>query len=336
MLAIAIIVAPIFALIAMGFIAARTGYMGPGSGKVLAEFGFKVAMPALLVRAAMQVQATDASPVALWTAFFAAALIIWVLTAIFTPLLLRRPAADAPAIAFGSTFGNSIMLGIPLGLAAFGPEAATPMALLVSVDTPLMWLIATLHQEWTGRRSDVPLSRALGGVLADLFRNPIILALLVGTALRFAGVTLDPVTDKIVSLLGAAAVGSALFALGMTVAAIELRGQAPTLVLICTMKLLVYPAIAFIVVTYLVPLPPVWANVVLLFAALPVGANAFLFASRYERAVGSVSAAIAISTVIAAITVPLVLGLLQGVLVIPWADLSAGFDALLRLIGLGG
>jgi len=36
-----------------------------------------------------------------------------------------------------------------------------------------------------------------------------------------------------------------------------------------------------------------------LVAAMPVGANAFLFAAKYDRAVGSVSAAIAVSTVVA-------------------------------------
>jgi predicted permease len=50
---------------------------------------------------------------------------------------------------------------------------------------------------------------------------------------------------------------------------------------------------------------------------MPVGANAFLFASRYERAVASVSAAVAISTAISVFTVTAMLAFLKssGILV---------------------
>jgi predicted permease len=40
---------------------------------------------------------------------------------------------------------------------------------------------------------------------------------------------------------------------------------------------------------------------------MPVGANAFIFAAKYETAVGSVSGAIAVSTAVAVATVSAVL-----------------------------
>jgi len=46
-------------------------------------------------------------------------------------------------------------------------------------------------------------------------------------------------------------------------------------------------------------------------AAMPVGANAYLFASRYDRAVGSTSAAVAASTAFAVVTVSVTLYLLR-------------------------
>jgi predicted permease len=45
---------------------------------------------------------------------------------------------------------------------------------------------------------------------------------------------------------------------------------------------------------------------------MPVGANAFLFATRYERAVNSVSAAIAASTMIAVVTTAVILYFLRS------------------------
>jgi predicted permease len=58
---------------------------------------------------------------------------------------------------------------------------------------------------------------------------------------------------------------------------------------------------------YFVSVPPLWAKVAVLLAAMPTGANAFLFAHRNEESVAAVSAAIALGTGLAAITVSLLL-----------------------------
>lgn len=47
------------------------------------------------------------------------------------------------------------------------------------------------------------------------------------------------------------------------------------------------------------------------FTSMPVGANTFVFAARYDRAIGSVSATVAVSTAIAVISVTAILAVLQ-------------------------
>jgi predicted permease len=49
-----------------------------------------------------------------------------------------------------------------------------------------------------------------------------------------------------------------------------------------------------------------------IFTSMPVGANAFIFASRYDRAVGSASAAVAVSVLLSVLTVTAMLALLQA------------------------
>ena len=60
----------------------------------------------------------------------------------------------------GSVYGNIVMIGIPLSLAAFGDAAAAPMALILSINTPLLWIVGTLHMEWAERKEDTSLVRA--------------------------------------------------------------------------------------------------------------------------------------------------------------------------------
>ena len=231
-----------------------------------------------------------------------------------TRLLLGRPAIDAPSIAMGATFGNTVMLGIPLAMTAFGSEAAAPIVLLVSIDTPLLWIIATLHIEFVRRNKGASTNASLNAlrqVLLDLIRNPIVVPLILGTLWRFTGLGITPMLDRLLDVLAGAAVPAALFSLGLSLSAYDIKGQTATLSLIVILKLVVYPIIALALATAVFDLPPLWTSILLLFAAMPVGANAFLFATRYERAVNSVSASIAVSTAIAVVTIAIILYVLS-------------------------
>jgi predicted permease len=227
-------------------------------------------------------------------------------------LLLRRPAADAPSVAMGACFGNGVMLGIPLILGALGNEAGTPIAILVTVETAYLWILATLHMEVASRGLRSMSFAAVGGILRDVALNPIVGSVLLGIAWAASGLTIPPVVDKLLSLLAQSAIPVALFALGMSLAAYSIKGQVGTMTLICGLKLIFYPALALMFALWVFDLPLIWASALLLFTSMPVGANAFVFAALYDRAVGSVSAAIAVSTVIAVVSVTIVLAILRA------------------------
>ncbi|MFZ4808852.1 MAG: AEC family transporter [Hyphomicrobiaceae bacterium] len=311
MAAILEIVLPVFSLILLGWSAARFQYLSPGAGHVLAQFAFKVAMPALLFRTTLNLAPWNADPVLLAVAYFGAMLVIWTIASLATRFVLGRPAEDTAAIAMGVCFGNTVMLGIPVALTAFGEAAAVPVALIITIDSPLLWLLATLQMELFRRREGGLRLDTIAGVARDVVFNPIVLPLILGTVGRQFGLALPPIADKLLALLAQAAVPTALVALGTTLVSFEIKGQRPTIGLILVLKLLAFPGLVVLATTAL-QLPPVWIAVATLLAAMPVGANAFLFASRYERGVGSVSAAVAVSTGLAVLSVSVVLFLLRG------------------------
>jgi malonate transporter and related proteins len=324
MLAILEIVTPVFGIILIGWLAARFGYVAAAVGKATAEFAFKVAMPALLFRAMQSIGAMPGSPLKLVAAYLATVTVIWLLASLATKLLLRRPQADAAVIAMAASFGNTVMLGIPLAISAFGPDAAAPMALLVSLDGPVLWIIGTLHIESALRHQTrdqmggavrrKSAAAAINAILLDLLRNPIILSLLIGSLWRVAALPVPPLADRLLALLAQGAVPSALFALGMGLATYEIRGQNATLATITLLKLFVFPAIAWAMAVTVFDLPKLWVAIILLFTAMPVGANPFLFATRYERGIGSISASIAVSTAIAVVTISVLLYYLKATL----------------------
>ncbi len=115
------------------------------------------------------------------------------------------------------------------------------------------------------------------------------------------------VFDQVIIQLGQAAIPSALFALGMSLAAYSLKRElraAPALTII---KMIVMPAVVWVLVVIIMPLPPVWAGVAVIMAAMPTGMNAYLFASKYDISVPSVSSTIVLSMLVSVFLLPIVI-----------------------------
>ncbi len=304
------IVAPIFALIVVGYAACYWRLLSEGAHRTLTEFAFVVSVPALMFRTIATAELPPVNPFRVWGAYFGAIAVTWIIAAVATRLLLRRPAADGATIAIGSTYGNIAMLGIPLALAAFGPAAAGPMALILSVNTPALWLAGTLNMAWAERSTDSTVGAIVLSLAKDLARNPIVLSVLGGFLMRVSGLGLHPVADKTLQLLAQAAVPTSLVALGGSLLAFRIHGQVPTLTTMCILKLLIMPAIAWWLAFSVLDLPPVAGGVVVLFAAMPAGANVYIFAHRYQRVVNSASGSVALGTLLSLATLAVLIGAL--------------------------
>src|SRR6185295_20076310 len=73
-----LIVAPVFALIALGYIAVRAGFVSEGANKGISEFAFSIAIPALLFRTVVISEFPEVSAVEVWSAFYGALALTWI------------------------------------------------------------------------------------------------------------------------------------------------------------------------------------------------------------------------------------------------------------------
>ncbi len=302
MLQVFSIVAPIFALIALGFCAGRFKWVGEATAKGLADFTFALAIPAMLFRAMALTEFPDIPVAKIWATFFGSAFVVWIVASVLGVAVLRRAADDVPAIAMSAGFGNVVMLGIPLSLSTFGPEAVAPGALIVSLHSPMLWVVASLHMAFARRNEGAHLGAIAGGVVREIGGNVIILAIVAGTLWRISGLELPGVVDQSIRLLGQAGIPCALVALGLSLVNFEIKGQVPTLSLILILKLIAMPVVAWYLAVEVFVLGPTEAGVCVLFAAMPTGANAYLFAAQHARAMNSASGAVALGTLMAAVT----------------------------------
>lgn len=312
MMPILMIVAPVFAIIAIGYVCGRTGYLAESSVRGIGDFAFNISIPALLFRTILLAKFDGVAPLGILASFFGSGAAVWLLSALATRFVLRRPAQDGPSIAMSSVFGNTIMLGLPIGVATWGTEALAPLSVILAVHAPIFLLAATLHSAVTDKNEDPSLWVRLVGIGTTLTRQPIIVAICFATVWRMTGIEVPKPVLSMLDMLAGAGVPAALVALGLSLRDFEARGDVATLSVIIGLKLFVLPTFAFILAFWVFKLPPVSAKMVVLTAALPAGANAYLFAMRSGRVVNSTSGAVAIGTAISSFTIAALLTLFHG------------------------
>lgn len=310
MIVILTIVAPVFGLILLGYLSARYGLLDPGAGRGLTDFAFKLGIPALLCRTVATAKLADLPLLEVWSSFYGAAAVTWIAATALNRHLLRRPSADGPAIAMTSVFGNTAMLGLPLSIATYGADAAAPVALILSIHAPALWLTGLAHSAAVAEHRQTTILEVLASLARDLSRNAIIIGIVIGALWRLTGVDLPGPVDRILELLAQAGVPASLVALGLTLVSFEVKGQTATLSTVILLKLVLMPVLAALLAAKVFGIGGVALGAIVILAAMPAGANAFIFATKEGRAVNSTSGAVALGSVLAAATTALAIWLL--------------------------
>jgi predicted permease len=310
------IVLPVFGLIALGYAAAWSGMLRRETGEALSDFVFIIAIPVLVFRTLATAVFGGDSPWGLWVAYFAVFAVMWVIGSGTIRRLFGRDARAGVVAGISTAYGNTVLVGIPLALAAYGNDGAVAMALIIAIHLPVMMGASAILIERAERLDGVteaPRSAAVmaRSVLANLGRNPIIIGIVLGAAWRLTGIPLGGVAGTLVNRLAEVAATLALFAMGMSLKKYGIRGNIRAGIVLSVLKLLVMPALAFVLARYVVPMPPVWAKVMVLTAACPTGVNAYLVAARFRTGEALASNAITISTGFAVVTTALWLTLVE-------------------------
>jgi malonate transporter len=305
-------VLPVFGLIVLGYIFARARVIDAQAGRGISLFVFNIAIPAFLFRTVASMEQQAGAPWALWLAYFGGLALAWLAAALVSRSFESLNHSGGAAASMATGFGNLALLGTPLALAHFGNAIAVPLGMILSIHAPLLWFSATLHRELARHSGSFSLAKTAKELATQLATNAIVLALAAGALWRFTGIGLHPVPDKMLSMLADAGVPTALFALGVSLSAYSLRGSWDGMFTLIGLKMVLMPILVFLLCRYAVTLPPMWIKVAVLFAAMPTGANASLFAQRNDEAVPAVSGAIALGTGFAAISASILLWLMDA------------------------
>jgi hypothetical protein len=304
---------PFFGLVALGVAAARIWAVGDKGLEWLNIFLIWFALPALIflvVAAAPFEKLIDwpyvaATSSATITAFLLVFIISWRLLGFAFKMAVLQGTAGS--------YGNVGYMGLPLAVAFFGPEAAVPAALVFCFDCTVQFtltaFLATLGHE---RNEEAHWGEIALKILKQVFGHPFIVATILGGIASAFAFKAPGALGTILTMLMNSAGPVALFALGVTVGARQFGGIGREMPLVAGMKTLVQPVLAFVALSLFVPdIDPLWRDVALMMAALPTASNAFILASQYRAYIEGSSTAVLITTIISAITIPLLIYIIQ-------------------------
>lgn len=299
------VVLPVYALIAVGWAALRAGALGAEDVRRFTDFTFTVFVPAQLFLAMARTDFRALAP-GVPAAYFVSALTLFGL--VVAVRRRRVPMLRAAVEGLAGAFGNTVMIGIPLVKLGWGDAALAMLLSIVALHSLLLLSTATFVFE-VAAASGAPLAGALRALRASL-THPVILPILLGGAWSALGPPLPAAADATLSLLAAASSPLCLVLLGASLGRDGLAAGLRPALAMSALKLVALPALAAVVGRWVFGLAPLELTVVVLTAALPIGANVFLFAQRYRADGAPVAAAVVGSTLLAAPLLAILLPLL--------------------------
>lgn len=307
MIGVLAVVAPVFAVIAAGYLAARLGLVPAAVEKITSRAVFGVAIPTLLFRTMINVSAPEASPWGLWGAYFGGVAVAWTVAFAGARRGLGKGYTDAAMGALGAGYSNTVLIGIPLVFSFFGEaQSAVPLFIILSVNLPVMLILGTLSIELNAPERAMGAAGLLRQVVKGLAFSPVVIGLVSGLAFRQTGFGIAAPLQWVIDLIALVAAPAALFTMGVALNRFGFGGQLGMCALVLPAKLVLHPLAVAALATWVFDLPAVWTGVAVLFAAAPTGINVFLLASRYDVAVPATTSAITIGAALSVVTVTLI------------------------------
>jgi malonate transporter and related proteins len=294
--------APIFLLIALGWLLRSRGFLGAPFWSGAERLVYWILFPALLLltTATSDLAGFRALPLAL--ALGAATL----LTAALAFALRGRLGLDGAS--FTSVFQGAIRNNTYVGLAAagalYGAAGLAVTGIVVFVVVTLVNVLSVIvlvsHRGRSMRVRDL---------LVSLARNPLILACVAGFLLNTIDIGLWDLVAAMLDILGRAALTLGLLCVGAGLDLGRLGRNPPAVVAASTLKLVVMP-VATWGFCRLLGVEGVSAATALLFTAAPISASSYVLARQLGGDAPLMAGLITLSTILAALTMPLALALL--------------------------
>jgi len=281
---VAAVLAPVFVLAAIGYGWRLTG--APFDMPFVTRIIMYVAGPCLVFSSLSQLTLPLGQFWQMVGAMIVVTLGVAAVSAVLIKLLGLSQRSFLPALTLGNT-GN---LGLPLCLFAFGEEGLG-LAVAIYVTNSLLQF------------TFVPLLHTRVSAVRTLFSTPMLYGAIAGLAVEISDVHVPAWLANTVGALGDLLIPLMLMALGNTVGSLKTNNVSRAFGLGAARLIISF--VVAVGVSYALGLSGVAQGVLVLQGAMPAAVFSYLFAAQYERDADDIAGIVLVSTLLAAVTLPL-------------------------------
>ena len=304
------IIAPIFSVIGIGYIAVQLNLVEQTSTVTLGRFVLYFALPSLILLTLTNTDLENAIEPMFLAAYGGGTLLTYALMFALAKGALGDDVLRAGVKSLGASYPNSAFIGYPLLLQAFDNPPIAGFAMALMFDNVIMVpLVLTVLELGAGKSSASSPSATMRLIIKRLGTNPIILAIVIGLVLATFDVRLPSAISGTMELLGKASAGVALFFVGASLAGGSLRADITDIAQIASIKLVVHPLVVATMIMLLPPFNPNLQHAAVLIAACPMLSMFPILSSRYGHTQFA-SSTLLITTSVSFVTISLALALL--------------------------
>jgi predicted permease len=300
--------APVFLLILLGY-GIKQKWSEQGFWSPAELMTYYVFFPALLLHTTARTNVADLeiAPMALT---LIASTILGGALALKAKPVLELDGPDFTSLFQGSIRPNSYV-AIAAAFALWGEPGLTLVAIAIAFIVPLVNFLSVIVMETYGakeyRRDDGPRLKIL---TYAIFRNPLILACFLGVSINQLGLGLPPILAPLVETLGRAALPIGLLCVGAGLDFQAMRAAGKTVIAGSVNKLLIVP-LACLVCAMALDVQGITRDLAVLYAGLPVSASSYVLARKMGGNAPAMAGIITLTTLLAMITLPLWLQVLN-------------------------
>ncbi|SFN79515.1 hypothetical protein SAMN05660284_02288 [Formivibrio citricus] len=299
---------PFFILIFVGYAAMRFCRWPKSMSESLSRFVFNMAIPAMLFHLLSDFSKLPAVDSRLLIAYFGGCFIVFGLARLVAWKVFKLSGAAQSIFGLGGIFSNNVMIGVPIAKLMLGDAALPSVVLVLAFNSLTLWTLVTLSIEWSIHGSFS--IKGLGQTVANILINPIIVAIVLGTALGVSGLKMPSAVAATLGMLSQTAGPMALITLGLGLAEYGVGKDLRQSIVIALFKLVAHP-LAVLGIACLLGLPKMETQVVTLLASISTAVNVYLMARTFQTMEAPMAGGLVLSTALSALSTPLILALLN-------------------------
>ena len=294
---IAIVVLPVFVLIALGFISSYrhllTRHLVDGLAKFCQDFG----IPFLLFFNLAILDLSSAFNTQLLIFFYISMILSFIIVSCIAFFIFKQPYNNSIILGFCAMFSNGVLLGLPISELAFGANSLFINYTIIIGHAPLCYLVGITFIEVAKIKNNsylIGVKRSLKAILL----NNLTIGILLGIGFNLFKLEFSATTEELLKFGTSWIIPISLFTMGGVLYHYRVSKDYKIPATIISTSLLIQPSVVYLLGSQFSNIDINYLRNAVIMAAMAPGLNAYFFANMYGECRDVVATTILTSTVL--------------------------------------